>query len=174
MLHILDPDYLKSRTVGEVELLISKIILPPDYAERVNKEDAHTHWDRVVMAHATAVLLPLAAIDILRPAFKAGTITLEKIAELAERPAFAVTLAMSDFLARYSCGNDQKGRKGDLVSKDELLPEQVELRMNNAVRRALNTPPKPLKEVIGKSARATSTKAKSRIKKAVRLEPKEP
>jgi hypothetical protein len=55
--------------------------------------------------------------------------------------------------------------------EEHLSEEEVTLRMNNAVRRALNTPPKPLKEMIGKSKRATA-KPKSRVKKAARSKPK--
>jgi hypothetical protein len=42
-----------------------------------------------------------------------------------------------------------------------------------AIRRALNTPPKPLKEYVGKSKRAIAQR-ESRIKKAVQSKPKSP
>jgi len=46
--------------------------------------------------------------------------------------------------------------KGLAMPDDDpaLSEEEIALRMNNAVRRALNTPPKPLKEVVGKNERA--------------------
>jgi hypothetical protein len=57
--------------------------------------------------------------------------------------------------------------------EDQFSPAEIVLRMNNAVRRALSTPPKRHKETVGKSERMT-VPAKSRIKKTVRLKPKKP
>jgi len=54
---------------------------------------------------------------------------------------------------------------------DEFSADEIALRMNNAVRRALNTPPKPLKEMVGKGKR-TTTKGKNRVKKTARSTPK--
>ncbi len=96
MLHILDPDYLKAKTLEAVNILVSKIILPPEFVDPPN-DGAHVTSDSVGLAHAIAVRLPLAAIELLRPAFREGKISIEKIAELAELPPFAVTIAMSDF-----------------------------------------------------------------------------
>lgn len=95
MLHILDPDYLKANTIETVNRLISEIILPPDFTNFVNN-GAHANSDMIGIAHAIAVLMPLAAIEILRPALKAGKISIERIAEIAELPIFAVSAAMSD------------------------------------------------------------------------------
>jgi hypothetical protein len=49
--------------------------------------------------------------------------------------------------------------------------EETAQRRDAAIRRALNTPPKPLKDYVGKSERAMAQR-KSRIKKAVRSNPK--
>jgi hypothetical protein len=95
MLHILDPDHLKAQTVETVDRLISEIILPPDVTNLMN-DGVHTSWDRVGIWHAVAVLMPLAAVEILRPPLKAGRISIERIAEIAELPLFAVAVAMSD------------------------------------------------------------------------------
>jgi len=95
MLHILDPDYLKAKTLEDVDQLISKIILPIEFANPWN-DGQHANSDRIGIAHAIAVLMPLAATEILRPSLKAGKISIERIAEIAELPIFAVTLAMSD------------------------------------------------------------------------------
>jgi hypothetical protein len=51
----------------------------------------------------------------------------------------------------------------DKRSDEEYSPEETALRMKNAIRRALNTPPKPHKEMVGKGRRAAA-KNKSRIK----------
>jgi hypothetical protein len=56
---------------------------------------------------------------------------------------------------------------------DELSESEIAIRMNNAVRRALNTPPKPLKEMLGQRKRAAA-KPKSRPRKARRSDPKSP
>jgi hypothetical protein len=96
MLHILDPDYLKASTLETVDRLISKIILPPEFSDPAT-DGEHANSDIIGIAHAIAVLIPLAAIEILRPALKAGKISIERIAEIAELPIFAVTVAMSDF-----------------------------------------------------------------------------
>jgi hypothetical protein len=49
--------------------------------------------------------------------------------------------------------------------KDEQLSEdEIQRRMDNAIRRALSTPPKPTKQLVGKTERAKSQrKSKSRI-----------
>ena len=55
----------------------------------------------------------------------------------------------------------------------EITVEEIALRMNKAVRRALNTPPTPTKELVGKSERAQAQR-ESRVKKAARSKPKSP
>ena len=56
---------------------------------------------------------------------------------------------------------------GPTIKSDvaELSDEEIALRMNNAVRRALNTPPTPLKKVVGKRKRAPTGKQKKRAGK---------
>jgi hypothetical protein len=46
-------------------------------------------------------------------------------------------------------------------SHDEYSPEETALRRDEAIRRALNTPPKPQKEIVGKGRRKRRTLAKS-------------
>lgn len=60
---------------------------------------------------------------------------------------------------------DSQEDEGD---DDEQL---IARRRDEAIRRALNTPPKPLKEFVGKSERAIAQR-KSRIKKAAQSKPK--
>jgi hypothetical protein len=55
----------------------------------------------------------------------------------------------------------------------EFTEEEIALRMNKAVRRALNTPPKPLKEIVGSAKRAPAT-SKSRVRKSARSKTKAP
>jgi len=55
-------------------------------------------------------------------------------------------------------------------STDELSAEEIQRRMEAGIRRALNTPPKPTKELVGKTKRAKVQKkslaatAKSKVK----------
>jgi hypothetical protein len=49
--------------------------------------------------------------------------------------------------------------------------EEIARRRDDAIRRALNTPPKPLKEFVGKSKRAIAQR-KSRVRKSAQSEPK--
>jgi hypothetical protein len=60
-------------------------------------------------------------------------------------------------------------------SHDERLSDdEIERRMIAGVRRALNTPPKPTKEIVGKTERAQAQRETNRIRKAARLKPNEP
>jgi hypothetical protein len=56
------------------------------------------------------------------------------------------------------------------IDPDQLGTEEIERRMNNAVRRALNTAPKPLKEIVGKGKRAIARR-KSRVRKSAQAKP---
>jgi len=58
-------------------------------------------------------------------------------------------------------------------SSDQFDEKEIARRRDAAIRRALNTPPKPLKEYVGKSKRAIAQR-KRRIKKAVQSKPKLP
>jgi hypothetical protein len=48
---------------------------------------------------------------------------------------------------------------------DKFTPEETARRRDEAIRRALNTPPKPQKEIVGKSGRATRKRSRSVEKK---------
>jgi hypothetical protein len=56
---------------------------------------------------------------------------------------------------------------------DEFTDEEIARRRDDAIRRALNTPPKPLKEFVGKTERAQSQR-ESRAIRARRAKPKDP
>jgi len=58
-------------------------------------------------------------------------------------------------------------------SDSPLSESEIVTRRDAAIRRALNTTPTPLKEIVGKSKRAIAQR-KSRVKKAVQSKPKEP
>jgi len=54
---------------------------------------------------------------------------------------------------------------------DEFPPDEIARRMNEAVRRALHTPPISAKELIGKSERAQAQRETKRIRKARQSKP---
>lgn len=63
---------------------------------------------------------------------------------------------------------------GPLGADDTDFSEaETVIRRDNAIRRALNTPPKPLKDYVGKSERAMAQR-EGRVKKAPRSKPKSP
>jgi hypothetical protein len=59
----------------------------------------------------------------------------------------------------------------NMKSDDEYSAEETARRRDAAICRALNTPPKSLKDYVGKSERAIAQR-KSRIKKAAQSKPK--
>jgi hypothetical protein len=54
---------------------------------------------------------------------------------------------------------------------EQFSDEEIARRRDGAIRRALNTPHKPLKEYAGKSERAIAQR-KSRVRKAAQSKPK--
>jgi hypothetical protein len=54
---------------------------------------------------------------------------------------------------------------------DDLSPEEIARRRDNAIRRALSTPPKPTRELIGKTERAKAQR-KTRELRARQSKPK--
>jgi hypothetical protein len=60
------------------------------------------------------------------------------------------------------------------MSKDtSYSDDEIDQRMNNAVRRALSTPPTPTKELVGKTERAQSQRESREIREC-RKKPKAP
>ena len=57
--------------------------------------------------------------------------------------------------------------------EQELSDEEITTRMKTAVRRALNTPPTPTKELIGKSERAIARR-ESRVRGSASIKAKNP
>jgi hypothetical protein len=60
-----------------------------------------------------------------------------------------------------------------MAADDDFDDKTITHRMNAAVLRALNTPPIPTKELIGKTERAMAQR-ESRIRKELRSKPKSP
>lgn len=92
MLHILDPGPARAATKPDVSKLIGDLILD-EAREEVGLPAAYDHTQII---GALAILLPLAALDVLRPAFKRGEITDEAISDLAMVPLPYVKIALTD------------------------------------------------------------------------------
>jgi hypothetical protein len=60
-----------------------------------------------------------------------------------------------------------------MLGDDQFTEEEIARRRDAAIRRALNTPPKPTKELLGKG-KLEAAKKKSRVRKAARSKPKSP
>jgi hypothetical protein len=54
---------------------------------------------------------------------------------------------------------------------EQFSDEEIARRRDDAIHRAMNTPPKPLKEFVGKSKRAIAQR-KNRVRKAAQSKPK--
>lgn len=59
------------------------------------------------------------------------------------------------------------------VKDEKYSDDEIARRRDEAIRRALNTPPRPLKELVGKSERAIAQR-KSRVRKSAQSKPKSP
>lgn len=94
-LHLFDPVHCRVSTEEEIEDLIGKMVLPPDLVEPIS--DGHKAFtDRLAILQAVAVLFPLAAREIVLPAYKAEKMSLKDVAELAELPEFIVAMVMDE------------------------------------------------------------------------------
>lgn len=92
ILHILDPGPARAATKDAVSSLIGDLILD-EAREEVGLPAAYDHTQIV---SAVAILLPEAALDVLRPMFKRGDMNAEDVAELAKIPVAYVKIALTD------------------------------------------------------------------------------
>ncbi len=95
LLHVLDPASAHTNTVKDIELLAEKIGLPPEMQDPAG-DGLDANVDRLAEWRAAALLLPLAARELLMPAFKEGKISLAQIAILADIPRKYVAFVMTD------------------------------------------------------------------------------
>lgn len=92
MLHSLDPQAARSPTEVAVEKLIDDLLM-----EAAEKEiGLAAAVDHLNFLNALCILMPLAALDVVRPAFKARKITVEQIAAEARLPAPYVKVTLTD------------------------------------------------------------------------------
>jgi hypothetical protein len=92
MLHCLDPQEATSPTKAAVCRLVDDLLF--EAAEREIGLPAQV--DHLNFLNALRVLMPVAALDIIRPAYKAGKLTVEQIAAEARLPAPFVAVTLTD------------------------------------------------------------------------------
>lgn len=92
MLHILDPSPARAATKQDVSDLIGDLILD-EAREEMGLPAAYDHTQII---SALAILLPQAALDVLRPAYKRGQLTPEEISEIGLVPTAYVEIALTD------------------------------------------------------------------------------
>lgn len=93
LLHILDAACVTSKE--QFEKLTQRLALPDDLRHLLEDPDFAV-VDKVGTAPASALLLPMAAREILLPAYKANVLTAADIAKLAVMPVEHVRTVMSD------------------------------------------------------------------------------
>ena len=92
MLHILDPGDAISPTKKDVEDFIGDLLV-----EEAEKEiGLAAKEDHIKLLNALCILMPRDALDIIRPAFKRGDVTLDQIAEEAKIPKSYAAAALTD------------------------------------------------------------------------------
>lgn len=92
MLHALDPYDATSPTKGTVSKLISDLLV--NAAEKEIGLPAAV--DSIKLINALAVLMPLAAVDLIRPRYKANNVTVDQVADEAKLPPSFVEVALTD------------------------------------------------------------------------------
>jgi hypothetical protein len=92
MLHCLDPNEATSPTKDAVSRLVNDLLF--EAAEREIGLPAQV--DHLNFLNALRVLMPIAALDVIRPAYKAGKVTVEQIAAEARLPAPFVAVTLTD------------------------------------------------------------------------------
>jgi hypothetical protein len=99
LMHLLDPESARTETLAEIDQLAARIGLPPELQDPM-ADGVQANTDRLAELRAAAVLLPLAARDILLSPLADGKITLPDIAELADIPGKYAGLVMSSIWPR--------------------------------------------------------------------------
>jgi hypothetical protein len=95
LIHLADPEFAKSSDHKSILTLADKIGLPPGMQDAAN-DGLNTNFDRVAEFVALALLFPWDARNELITPFKAGNITLDEIAILADIPRKYVSFAMHE------------------------------------------------------------------------------
>jgi hypothetical protein len=92
MLHAVDPKEATSPRKDDVERFICDLLV-----EEAEKEiGLAARVDHAKHLNALCVLLPRAALDIIRPSYKAGAISVEQVAQEARLPKSYAAAALTD------------------------------------------------------------------------------
>lgn len=94
LLHLLDPPSAHTRGQDEIEELSARIGLPREMQNPL-ADGIQANVDRLAEFRAAAILLPLAARNLLQEPLATGKITLSEIATLADVPRKYAGFAMS-------------------------------------------------------------------------------
>ena len=94
LMHLLDPEGAHTATTEAINELAEQIGLPP-YMQDPMAEGFATNVDRLAEFRAAAILLPLAARDLLMPKLHEDAITISAIAEMADIPRKYAAFVMS-------------------------------------------------------------------------------
>jgi hypothetical protein len=94
LMHILDPEGCKTAQAAEFDKMVQGLVLPPGLSS-VIRDGIHAAWDRVAILQAVAVLLPMAARNLLLPKLNDGKLSLAEIAGMADLPDAYVAVVMS-------------------------------------------------------------------------------
>lgn len=92
MLHTLDPRHATSPTMNDVEKLVCDLLV----REAEQEIGIAAAVDHNGLLNALRVLMPFAALAIIRPAYKRGTVTLDAIAAEAGLPRSYVGVTLTD------------------------------------------------------------------------------
>ena len=90
VLHIFDEESHTARSTEAVDKLIDLIVVPPSSGFTASELS-----DRRGMLRALMVLLPRDALEIIRPKYEAGEMSVEDVARLADIPGNYERLALS-------------------------------------------------------------------------------
>lgn len=96
LIHVMDHNGARTTSREEVVKLADKIGLPPDMQD-ASSDGWQANVDRLAEFAAAAILLPMAARNVLLPYYKDGRLTGEDIARMADIPKRYVSFIMSDF-----------------------------------------------------------------------------
>jgi hypothetical protein len=96
LLHILDPDQARANTRSKVSSLLDDIIIPPELLLELNSANVVVLSDHTGLMLALALLFPRDAREVLLPYFRAGNLTVNEVAALANIPESYVNVIMSD------------------------------------------------------------------------------
>lgn len=95
LIHLVDPEAARTTTSEGIDALAEKIGLPPEM-QNPTADGFEVNVDRVAEWRAAAILLPLAAREVLMPFYSSGAITAAEIGRLADIPRKYAAFVMSD------------------------------------------------------------------------------